>query len=540
MIFCTVSPCVSAVENNQFDYIKYPAQAVSDFSEKILERISSGDDYLSNRGYDETSLYISPCWSMNVNGTSVPVYATTVYDWVLNRGVMQSFQYIFTNGNLPLNVELNFLSGEVKNVCVLPEKYGVTALTDGRKITAELKGKGAYTFLINNDSQEYAVTVFVKENTDEDAEIDAYRKEYGAENIAVFESGYYEAQSIPTDKSVLYFKRGSFVAFTHKTDIRSDADAESTALPPVLELNSRENAVITGCGTFDFTRIDRRERNLVNMNFCKNSVIDGLIFLNPNSWTVTCYACESCTVSGITVFGYRTNSDGINICGCSDMAVENCFCRNGDDCFSAKATNEFYECHDITFRDCIGWSNKARCFGITGEVERDIYRITFTDCAVIFRNANWDMDRTASLAVAVETGGQNVRDILFKNIEIHTDTGRPIYCMIYGSEITDCNVSNIVFRNIKINCGEKIKISSRRGMNFKEKMCSFFDRKINNSCVKNLKIFKKISELLKQFYDSSNSVEATFENVSINGKEITKLKHRFFETEGNIRVDFSE
>ncbi len=536
MIFCAVSPCASAVGNNDFDYIKYPAEAVSEFSEKILERISSGDDYISNRGYDETSLYISPCWSMNVNGTFVPVYATAVYDWVLDRGVVQSFQYIFADENSPLNVELKFLSGEVKNVCVLPEKYGVKADTDGRKITAELKEKGAYTFLINNDSQEYAVTVFVKENTDEDAEIDAYREEYGAENVAVFESGYYEAETIPTDKSVLYFKRGSFVSFSHKTDIRSDADAESAALPPVLELNGKENAVIAGCGTLDFTRIDRRERNLVTVNFCKNSMIDGLILLNPNSWTVTCYACESCTVSGITVFGYRTNSDGINICGCSDMTVENCFCRNGDDSFSAKATNEFYECRDITFKNCIGWSNKARCFGITGEVERDIYRITFTDCAVIFRNANWDTDRTASLAVAVETGGKNVSDILFENIEIHTDTGRPIYCMIYGSEITDCNVSNIVFRNININCGEKIKISSRRGMNFKEKICSFFDRKINSSCLKNLKTFKLISEWLKRNYVSSNSVKVTFENVMINGKKIVRPCRKYFENEGNIIV----
>lgn len=534
VVFCItaniISPCLASAEN-EFDYMLYSDEAVTEFSSDILTEISSGDDYISNRGHDETSLYFSPYWSMKINGESVPLYATAVYDWVPDRGVVQSFQYIFTDENAKLDIELTFLSGDIKNAVILPEKYGVTPQINGRKITAKISGFGAYTLLINDDSQEYAVTLFVKENNDEEKEIEDLKKEYGEENVTVFESGYYETDSISADKDVIYFRRGSFISFNHKSDIRSDADAESISLSPILELNSKDGAVIAGSGTFDFTRLDRRERNLITLNFCRNTNIEGLTLLNPNSWTVTAYACENCEFSDITVFGYRTNSDGINICGCNNVRVKDCFCRNGDDCFSAKATNEYYECHDITFESCIGWSCKARCFGITGEAEREIYNVKFSDCAVIFRNANWDTDRTASLAVAVETGGTDVHDITFENIEIHKDTGRPIYCMVYGDGIKDCDIYNIYFKNITVNCDKKIKISSQRNINFFGKIFSFFNRIFE-------KLFHKKSKLFSSFYEASNSVSVSFENVIINEKKIDRKRIKYFETAGNTELLF--
>lgn len=524
-------PCFAASDG--FEFLQYPAEAITDFRPEILSRISSGDDYIANQGYDETGLYISPYWTMTVNNKAVPVYATAVYDWVLDTGVVQSFQYIFTDGETELEINMSFSGGRIKNFNMLPESLNGGAYISGNRLSAQIKDTGAYTFLINGDSQEYAITLFVRENKNENAEIKKLTEKYGENNISVYESGYYQLDTLPTDKDCIYFKRGSFVSFLHKNDIRSDADADNSVLGSVMELNGKENAVVTGCGTFDFTKIDRRERNLVNVNFCKNTTVEGLILLNPNSWTVTAYGSEDCTLNDITVFGYRTNSDGINICGCNNITVSNSFCRNGDDCFSAKATNTNYECHDITYKNCIGWSNKARCFGITGEVERDIYNITFSDCAVIYRNATWDMDRTASLAIAVETGNGNVYNVLFENIEIHKDTGRPIYCMVYGDGINGCQISGVRFRNLSINADEKIKISSQREMSLFGKFCAG----LNNTFLGRL---KKLSAFFGKFYNASNSVSVSFENVKINNKALNRKKIKFIETFGNTEITFDK
>lgn len=529
-LFLSALP-VQAQENSGFSCLEYPAEAVTAFTSEKLCRISSGDDYLANRGYAETSLYLSPYWRLSVNGIAVPMYATSVYDWVLDTGVLQSFQYIFADAGAQLRATLSFTLGDIRDVTVLPLSLGAKAQISGNTLRLDISQMGTYTCLINGDSQAYAVTLFVRENMDEQAQIAQYCAQYGADRVAVYEKGLYAPDSLPTDKDVLYFKRGAFVSFAHQNDIRSDADAEKSQLPPVLDIYDREGFVLAGCGTFDCTRLDRRERGVVNMSACRDSVLEGMILLNPNSWTVTAYACEGCTLRDITVFGYRTNSDGINICGCRDVTVADSFCRNGDDCFSVKTTNTYYECHDVTFTGCIGWSCKARCFGVTGEVERDIYRVTFSDCAVIFRNAVWNLDRTASLAVAVETGKGDVRDILFENIEIYRDTGRPIYCMVYGDDISDCTVENVVFRNITICADQKIKLSSQRNIGSFGKFCAAADRFLQKIGAGD----SLLCRFFRRFYQASNSVSVCFENVSMNGRALTDSRKDFVK-DGNVRL----
>ena len=521
VIALTVIPAFAADDGKAFSFIEYPEKAISPFSDEITERISSGDDYLSNRGYDETGLYISPYWTLKVNGTAVPLYAAAVYDWALGTGVIQSFQYIFAENGTDLFINLAF-GGKVKNVKVLPEKLGCTAKTDGNTVYTHLNRTGTYTFLINGDSQKYAVTLFVREKKNETEEIKRYKEIYGAENVQVYERGYYEPESIPADKKVIYFKAGSFISAKHLKDVRSADDAQNYPLPAFFDINSKDGMIITGCGTVDFTKLDRQERNLITLNFCKNTVFENLILLNPNSWTVTAYGCENCTVNNITVFGYRTNSDGINICGCNNMTVRDSFCRNGDDCFSVKTTNTVFEAHDISFTGCIGWSNKARCFGITGEVERDIYNITFSDCSVIFRNAVWDNDRVGSLAIAVETGSGNIDNILFENIEIHHDDGRAIYCMVYGEGISDCRVSNVKFRSISFDSDEKIKLSSERTISKKGERSSASAMLLKHIGLDRLKLIKKLIEALEKNYDSTNSISVGFENVCANGHRLRK------------------
>ena len=524
-----ILPCFAATPG--FEYLSYPPEAFTVFDSAMLSRISSGDDCISNRGYNETGLYVSPFWTMTVNGKDVPVYATSTYDWATDIGVLQSYQYIFIDDGAQLDAVLTFTGNGIKNAVVLPSKLNVAPDVNGREVSVRISHTGSYTLLINDASQETAVTLFVRENTDENAEIEKLRAQYGESGVQVYEKGVYSVETLPTDADCIYFKRGSFVSFSHVRDIRKDEDAQGVALAPAMELNGKSCASVKGCGTFDFTKIDRFERNLICINFCENTLVEGLILLNPNSWTVTAYGCNDCEIRDITVFGYRTNSDGINICGCENMTVSGSFCRNGDDCFSVKATNTEYECHDIVFSDCIGWTNKARCFGITGEVERDIYNILFSDCSVIVRNAVWDLNRTGSLVIAAETGSGCVRDVTFENVEIFKDTGRPVYCMVYGDNMDNCRIENITFRDIRMNADNKIKISSQREISFFGKICAA----LNNTCLGNVKC---LSDFFEHFYRAGNSVSVSFENVTLNGKILERTAPKSFEVFGNTQILF--
>jgi hypothetical protein len=69
--------------------------------------------------------------------------------------------------------------------------------------------------------------------------------------------------------------------------------------------------------------------------------------------------------------------------------------------------------------NCVGWSNKCRCFGITGEVYAPIENVTFRGCSVLYRNATWDNNRVSALAVSVEYSGQPIKNVVFEDIDIY-------------------------------------------------------------------------------------------------------------------------
>ena len=96
MLFGTVA-VAGAVSVPVFEYLTCPEEAVSPFEETLLNRAGTGDDLISNRGYEETGLYASPYWPCRAAGTEVPVYAAMCYDAVPDRGVLSSFIYLFVS-----------------------------------------------------------------------------------------------------------------------------------------------------------------------------------------------------------------------------------------------------------------------------------------------------------------------------------------------------------------------------------------------------------------------------------------------------------
>ncbi len=534
-VFSLCSPCYGK-EINSVEFLSYPERAITDFDETMRKRISSGDDYLSNCGYDETGLYISPYWNCEINGKFVPVYASMTYDYQLNTGVLQSFSVLWLDENKSeLNVKISSAKLTVNNAVILPEKNNVPCKNTDNSVSFKIDKEGSFTCLINNDNQEFAFTLFVKEYVDENKTIENLNNSFGKENVKVFEKDFYEEEIINTENyKAIYFKRGAYFKAKHIYDIKSEDDfLKLNYRKSFLQISGKENVIVTGCGTFDFTNLDRKEREGVNIEYCKNCIIEGLILLNSPSWTFICYGCENTEIKDITVTGYRTNSDGINICGCNNMTISDSFIRTGDDCFSVKTTNDLFPAHDIGFLNCIAWSTKARCFGITGEVEADIYNVLFKDCSVIFRDATWDNDRAYSLAIAVENGKGQINNVTFENIEIHRDTGRGICVIVYGNDIKNCKIKNITFKNVSLYSDLKNKISTKRNISFLGKIISaihrFFKEKFPRF---------KFTKWLEGLYDSSNETEVKFENVFCGEKKITdKNISKYFLLHGNVSTE---
>lgn len=466
--------------------LEYPASAVQTKEERgislkdFCSRGAAETSYEGNGHLDGTNLIISPYFSGSVNETALPIYATPVFVATGSYGVIHSFasvdvdferfQMVTVTLTLNLPERMQFANVYSHDNAVLSYSEDTIRMT--------VTKHGAYTIVIN-DKQDYAITVFVRTYEDEDAQIAAYRQAYGAENVTVYEPGLHEIDYLQMKaNTVLYLKAGALLLPKHTVDIKSDSDDASKSefgakqsngmglhRYPVINGYNAENMVIAGRGTVDMTQLDWHERRGIVFTLSNGVTMDGMIVINPCEWAFITYRCENVTVTQSAVLGYRTNSDAFAICNSINVQVTDCFARTGDDMFEVKTLGgvDGAVSRDITFSRCQAWGSKARCFGITGEIEKDISNILFENGIVIFRDAVWDNNRIGSLVVLREVGNGVVDGVTFRNINIHHDAGRAFQVGVYNNKLSGSTIQNIVFESIACTALNKGQIRLNEG-----------------------------------------------------------------------------
>ncbi len=461
-------------ENFDFSYLSYPDEAIVTLEEaglteeELVGRASATlPEYVQSGGYEDINgITVSPYYTAEISGTEIPVYASVVFIRVDDTGTLHSFSeiYVDTDSEFSFNISVTGKSVELKNAIVLPASHGVGAVCKDGTVTASINKPGIYTFLFNGANQYYGYTLFVREKIDENAQIAEYVAEYGEDNVIVLDKGVYEydyVNFVSQNNQVIYLREGAYVIANHLYDIDCaedenkyfEADApqhNSIGLTryPFLNFFNCNNLTLTGRGVIDLTRLDRRERRGVVFTNCSNITVSGIKIINSPEWSFISYCCSDVNVEQVDIIGNRGNCDGFAICNSHNINVSDCFARVADDTFEVKALGGTMDSRDITFSDCIAWGGYARCFGITGEVNKSITNVAFRDCAVIYRDGVWDNDRIGSLVVVAEQCEGSIDGVLFENIEIFRDEGRAILVKIYDEEARNFEMKNITFRNI--------------------------------------------------------------------------------------------
>ena len=478
----TISP---ESENFDFSALQYPDEAIITLEEagltehELVSRVSAElPEYVQSGGHDDINgITVSPYYTAKVSGEEIPVYASVVFIRTDDTGTLHSFSeiYVDTDEDFSFNIEITGADIELKNAVVLPQSHGVKASCKNNTVTASIDKTGIYTFLFNGADQYFGYTLTVREKIDEDAEIAAYIEEYGAENVIVVEKGVYTydyVNFVSQRNQVIYLREGAYVIANHLYDINSAEDEnkyiEESALQhntvsltryPFLNFYDCTDVTLTGRGVIDLTRLDRRERRGVVFTSCNNVSISGIKIINSPEWSFIAYCCTDVSIDNVDILGSRGNCDGFAICNSHNVTVDNCFARVADDTFEVKALGGSMDSRNITFTNCIAWGGYARCFGITGEVCKSISDVTFRDCAVIYRDGIWNNDRIGSLVVVAEQTEGSIDGVLFENIEIFRDEGRPILVKIYDEEAESFEIKNVVFRNISYTSYMKPKIA---------------------------------------------------------------------------------
>lgn len=487
----------TAIQKN-FEYLEYPAEAIKDLSSVGLSVDSfksraddDGDElYVNAQGYrDVNGIIKSPYFTVHVEGTKIPVYATTVFVGSTQKGELHSFCeiYVDTSKDISLDFQLNTHRFAISSVTVFPRSLNFTPVYSNTVLNEKITQLGTYTFVFNSTDQEHGFTLFVRELVDEDAEIKKYQNQ--GYNVIPVEKGLHCSDAFfdfyGYNNTVFYLKRGAYLLAKHTYDISSDTDNhENTSkqdtdlmnaghLPmgltrcPYLNLTCCNNVKIVGSGVVDLTHLDRAERRGIVIAYANNVEIGGVKFINSPEWTFITYDSENITIKDVDIFGYRQNSDAFAICNTRNAIIDNSFCRSGDDLFDVKAAGGREEAisQNITFTRCTAWNGKARCFGICGEVYKDIKDITFKDSTVVFHDATWNADRIPALAIIVENSGGSISNVTFENMEIYRAHSRAIGCLIYGSDVENFSISNVKYKDIRYNTTLKTKVASNGKQN---------------------------------------------------------------------------
>lgn len=156
----------------------------------------------------------------------------------------------------------------------------------------------------------------------------------------------------------------------------------------------------------------------------RNISIDGPILMDAPCWALACFGCEDVDIRHVKIVGqWRYNTDGIDICNSSRVAVRDSFIRSFDDAIVIKGVPPLRHLpvEDILVERCVAWCAWGKTLEPGIETWAPRFRnVRFSDC---------DLIRNAHSAINVSAGGTAVMEnFVFEDIrvEMQTDNLPPV------------------------------------------------------------------------------------------------------------------
>lgn len=259
----------------------------------------------------------------------------------------------------------------------------------------------------------------------------------------------------PLDNGVLYFGRGEYEVgeLWLKSGQTLFLD-EGAVVYGQLRASAAHDIRVAGRGIFCGSRADHGEHTrdvLVNMEYCRNVEIEGVMFRDSPSWTLRFLECEGVHIDNVKQIGWMINSDGVDLCNTRHVVVENSLLRNYDDNISLKAFNWWSgmnNTYDVTMRDCVLWADCAHNFLVGPEaVNHKIYDVRFQRSTILENREANDPWRGA-MAVMISDEGE-FENILFENIDVEDIRGGVVMSFDYGKYNSRGRAArNITVRNV--------------------------------------------------------------------------------------------
>lgn len=159
---------------------------------------------------------------------------------------------------------------------------------------------------------------------------------------------------------------------------------------------------------------DADRPNLVKINDCQHVTVKNIVLEESAEWTLVINKSSDVDISNIVIDNnFRVaNSDGIDVCGSSNVRISHSFIATGDDAIVLKS--RIGEIQNVVIENCV-LSSFANCFKIGTETAFDIKNVTVRNSKFFLPDG-----MTGGYAgIAIESAdGANISDITVENISM--------------------------------------------------------------------------------------------------------------------------
>ena len=384
----------------------------------------------------------SELYSVRIDGTERDVYHTEFFDFVY--AVKEKEE---------INVEIE-VSKPFEKVVIRPYSSKVNFKTENTKITFSMTGKERAIVELD-DALESPLYILLGEYIPCPEKADYVFESGKAYNIGALEL---------TSNQVVYIEEGAVVSGYFKSRMADN-------------IKICGNGIVYG-GNWHKWDENSGEQLIVPV-LGENIEIRGITLLDGGSWHIVPVACKNVLIEDVNILGKVITGDGIDIVGCENVTIRNCFIRANDDCISVKAV-EFQDpsgCTDvknILVENCLFWNAE---FGNTLEIGYEtrcdeISDIIFKNCDIV--NCQYEGNQSGGVLTIHNADRAEVHDIYYENIRIEDAQEKFIDIKTLDSKYSKDRergmIHDIYFKNIEIVDGV-FPVSIIRGYEMKNEIC---------------------------------------------------------------------
>lgn len=351
-------------------------------------------------------------------------------------------EYVFFDfeeeGRITINVKADY---NVSNVAVLPSRFNIVPEVSGNEITFDITEPGQYYVRTGGDDTNGCTNdnnLYIFANPKETDIPDRNDPDVEWFGPGVYQHKEYELKSNKT----YYLEAGAFVfGRFYGANI--------------------ENVRICGrgtlCGEF-LTDMGDPGRTICVKGYSRNINLEGINIMHAKVWQVAFYQCEDVHVDNVHCISHGQSSDGIDITGCKNVLVENSFFRGHDDILAVKArvwgVGPKMTCQDVTFRNCVVWSDSSNPMTIGYETAQNVRNILYEKIDVLSMSQPpvWQLEAVMAIEPHQQEGTVgNVKDVTYRDIRVDLKVPQnSLFRLVVDDK---GSISNVTFDNIFVNYG---------------------------------------------------------------------------------------